>query len=211
MAEKKKPAKSGCFKSLLLGIGCGCVYPLAILVIISIVTWFSVANSIEDIIKPVKLPNFAGPTQQSFWKLQEKRLIALDKEKLKLNLSLDEFNAFLSAFSFKPYYGYYLNKIRYAQINKSNTFFFIGSGMFLRSLVFEFNFQIEDGENRLKAIKVNNWTVPAKGLIKDQIIAFIENLLKANNLLYKTTYNKDWKIKFLEEKIQLEGTIVSHR
>ena len=106
-------------RSILLGIGCGCVYPVAMLVVLLFFGWFFLADPVAEFMAPVTLPEFAGPDQEDFWRLQEKRLDLENIASPTLILKPSEFNAWLNAWQIPPAAGFCLQRARFIPGNDS--------------------------------------------------------------------------------------------
>ena len=174
-----KAAKKGCFKSAIFGIGCGCLYPAATMLILTLVFIFLLAEPLRLIVTTTTLPEFAGPDQESFWSLQQKRLDLETLASPSLELTPSEFNAYLSACQLRPMNGFCLQRIRFAPGAKSGHFYFIGSGFLLRNLVF----QVEAVKTGLQImpgkLKINSWLVPDNGFLRGYLIKYLRSLPEA--------------------------------
>lgn len=180
MAEKN-PVKSspGCLRKLFVGLGCGCVYPMVILLIIAIISWFTLSEAVNGILTPVNPPEFTGPDQEDFWTLQEKRLTLVENRQTSVSLTPSEFNALLAGISFPPSQGFCLQRIRFISGDAENKghIYLIGSGFFMRSLIFALEVRISAaGKLELGKIQVNSWLVPDSGYFRSKVIQYLAKI-----------------------------------
>jgi hypothetical protein len=137
MAAEPVTRRTGCLRSVFIGFGCGCVYPIAMAVFVVILAWFFLAEPLRLVVAQTSLPEFSGPTQEDFWNLQEKRLDIENNASAPLILKPSEFNAYLNAWQIPPVNGFCLQRARFLPGNNRGVFFLIGSGFMLRSLVIQ--------------------------------------------------------------------------
>lgn len=183
MAKPASKEKPGCAKKMLLGMGCGCIYPLIILIFLGGISWFYLANAFSNLTKPVVLPDFSGPAQENFWTLQEKRLALEESSKKSLALSPSEFNALLSSVSFPPKNGFCLQKLRFIPGEKKGTLYIIGSGFLMRSLVFTlFVTTNPAGKPIVSKIMINSWVVPENGIFRTKAIEYLHSIFSPSVL-----------------------------
>ncbi|GAB4272538.1 MAG: hypothetical protein Kow0029_11230 [Candidatus Rifleibacteriota bacterium] len=173
MANPDTKQKPGCAKKIVIGLGCGCVYPLVILLFLAGISWYYFAEAVAGIMQPVQLPDFYGPTQEHFWSLQDKRLNHEGHENDMIELTPAEFNAWLAGYSLPPKNGYCLHKIRFKSNANGGTFFLIGSGFMLRSLVFSIEVKQDDGKIEATRISINNWELPKRGFFRKKFEEFL--------------------------------------
>ena len=169
---------NGCLKKAFVGVGCGCVYPFFALLIILAISWYSLANAMTMIAKPAPI-NYPKPQQKDFWSLDEK-LSALKKNSnfQSLNLNESEVNAYLSFFTFKPFGGFCLNKVRFSSENEKITINLIGSGYFMKSLIIKIYFN----KFVVSDVLINSWKIPEKGLIRSKILQEIKTCFTINGI-----------------------------
>lgn len=180
MAQESSGKSRGCLRSMMLGIGCGCVYPIAMLVALLFFGWFFLADPVSQFMAPVTLPEFAGPDQEDFWKLQEKRLDLESVASPTLILKPSEFNAWLNAWQIPPAAGFCLQRARFVPGNDSGTFYLIGSGYMLRSMVIQIELKKAADAYEVAAIRFNRWQVPAAGWVRRQSENIIHRILSAD-------------------------------
>ena len=159
MAQETSEKSRGCLRTILLGIGCGCVYPVAMLVLLLFFGWFFLADPVAEFMAPVTLPEFAGPDQEDFWRLQEKRL---------------------DAWQIPPAAGFCLQRARFIPGNDSGTFYLIGSGYMLRSMVIQIELKKTAEGYGVAAIRFNRWQVPASGWVRRQSENIIHRILSTD-------------------------------
>lgn len=165
-------------RKLFVGLGCGCVYPLVILLILAVISWYSLADAVSGIINPVELPQFSGPEQEDFWTLQEKRLTLVENHNETVILSPSEFNALLAGINFAPTNGFCLQRIRFlpGELNQGQLYL-IGSGFFMRSLVFRIGVKVSaSGHPEVTQIAVNSWNVPLAGMLRNQVERYLHSI-----------------------------------
>lgn len=169
-----QPHGKSCLKSAMVGIGCGCLFPATFVLIVAIFSFFFLADPFKQLIVSPELPAFAGPEQENFWSLQEKRLDLENSEKPILKLTPAEFNAWLSFLQFPPANGLCVHRCRFLAEN-NGTFFLLCSGFFMRNLVI----QIElDGNEKpgIAAIKINKYALTPSSWLFKHVQAFFNNL-----------------------------------
>lgn len=139
MTESKK---TGTFRqSLLFSIGCGCVYPMVFLVIMIPVAFLLMADPVRQIVTTPAAPQISAPGQEHFWSLQEKILdlpqanSSAESPKPDLQLSHEEFNAWLSGLQYPPATGLVVHRIRFLHENGRGAFYLFCSGFFMRNLI----------------------------------------------------------------------------
>lgn len=206
MAQETSGKSRGCMRSILLGIGCGCVYPVAMLVILLFLGWFFLADPVAQFMAPVTLPEFAGPDQEDFWRLQEKRLDLESIATPTLILRPSEFNAWLNAWQIPPAAGFCLQRARFVPGNDSGTFYLIGSGYTLRSMVIQVELKKTEKGLEAGAIRFNRWQVPASGWVRRQSENIIRKILSADKDRLALDYlNGQAAFSFDAETITLSG------
>ncbi|HNX74636.1 MAG TPA: hypothetical protein PLM07_09105 [Candidatus Rifleibacterium sp.] len=180
MADKPATRRTGCLRSLFIGIGCGCIYPVAMLVLLLVVGWFFLATPVDLMSTPPKMPEFAGPAQEDFWRLQEKRLDIENQASSTLILKPSEFNALLNAWQIPPVKGFCLQKARFVATDGGGTFYLIGSGFMMRSLVIRV--EIARSADRFKAgsISINSWQAPEHGWCRDQVESWLMAIIESD-------------------------------
>lgn len=190
MTTTKTAESNSYLRSCFVGTSCGCIYPLLLLIFVLGLSWYLLADTQKLIRTPIKLM-VVSPKQEDFWKLKEKRdSFATDASATAtatIELTPSEFNAFLSAYTFKPYRGYFLDKMRFLSAHRKGTFFLIGSGMFLRSLIISINLSFT-GECKITSVKINSWKVPDDSFIFTNVLKFIAQLFIENK--YNVSYIK---------------------
>ena len=180
MAEEKTLQRKGCLRSLFFGIGCGCVYPVAMVVLLVIAGWFFLAEPVEKFMTPPDLPQFAGPDQEDFWKLQEKRLDLESIASSALTLTPSEFNAYLSSWQIPPINGFCLHRCRFAPGKGRGTFYLIGSGFMLRTLAIGIEITRKDaGRFEVGKITLNNWEISKEAFFRKYVENFVSSIVEA--------------------------------
>jgi hypothetical protein len=192
---EKTPVKSspGCLRKMFVGLGCGCVYPLVILLIIAVISWFTLAEAVSGILKPFSPPEFAGPDQEDFWTLQEKRLTLVENKLESVALNPGEFNALLAGIAFPPAKGFCLQRIRFIPdtVENHGQIFIIGSGFFMRSLIFRLEIRISAaGKPEIGKIQVNSWQVPDSGLFRNKILEYLSAVFSKDRVPEMATLDK---------------------
>lgn len=180
-SNKKAP---GCLRKFFLGLGCGCLYPSLLLLVIAAISWFSFADAVSGIMSPLKIPNFSGPEQEDFWTLQEKRLTLVENHHEAIELQASEFNAFLAGISFPPTQGFCLQRVRFlpGQFNQGQLYL-IGSGFFMRSLVFRLGIKVPaSGKVEVTQLSVNSWLVPESGLLRRKVEDYLAAVFTAERI-----------------------------
>lgn len=185
MTSDKKEKVNSWFHSCFVGAGCGCIYPLFAIIIVFGISWYLFVDTQRLIRKPIDL-NIASSRQEDFWKLQEKRMSMSDANSTDtIELSPSEFNAYLSSFSFKPYSGFFLDKMQFLPETNKGTLFLIGSGLFMRSFIITVELSFK-GKSKVVSVMLNCWKVPENSLVLTKVLNFIFKLYTSNN--YNLTY-----------------------
>ncbi len=204
-SNSSKKEKKCCGNSCLVGLGCGCTYPLAALFLVLIASWFYIADAVEAIITPVS-PGVIEISQESYWKLQEKRLSGEGEKNLVLKT--DEFNALLSSCSFPPFYGVFVQKLRY-RYEKNPVFLFVGSGWFMRKLLIKVEvLSSAPGEYLPGNIYVNSYKLPATGLIRKVFSAKVSQFLKENLKNWDMILSSKGKISFTKDEVSIDRELL---
>jgi hypothetical protein len=214
MAAKKTENKPGILKKILLGMGCGCVYPLIIGIVLIGVSAFYFANIFSDITKPVKLPEISTPSQSDYWHLQEKQLVASRRTDSFVSLTQAELNAFLSTISLNPYRGFCLHRIRFhANENGKIQLFLIGSGFFIRNLVFVLDLSINsESKPEIDSIAINNWKPEKSSFLYRQIRNYLNRWFSEKRLQVITLIdNPDFKIEISSQEIRVPSILISRK
>ena len=180
MPPETATRRTGCLRSFFIGVGCGCVYPVAMLIVFVVLGWFFLAEPLQLVFTQEKLPEFAGPEQEDFWNLQEKRLDLESTASASLVLRPSEFNAYLNAWQIPPVSGFCLQRARFVAGEQRGIFYLIGSGYMLRSLVIQIEIAKTSGGIKPGLITINSWPVPADGFIRNQVEKFIKSILEAD-------------------------------
>jgi hypothetical protein len=150
------------------------------LVLLLFFGWFFLADPVAEFMAPVTLPEFAGPDQEDFWRLQEKRLDLENIASPTLILKPSEFNAWLNAWQIPPAAGFCLQRARFIPGNDSGTFYLIGSGYMLRSMVIQIELKKTAEGYGVAAIRFNRWQVPATGWVRRQSEDIIHRILSTD-------------------------------
>jgi hypothetical protein len=204
-AIEKKP---GCLRRFMVGLGCGCLYPGIILVIIVAISWYSFAEIYRGITTRVELPAFTNLKQEDYWSLQEKRIVLLENDEKNINLTPAEFNALISRINLEPYKGFCLHRIRFMPLQNKGKLFLIGSGFFLRSLVFCLDFDFEN-EVLLKKISLNSWKIKNPGFFHDKIKSWLKSVLSPERSVFLRAFYQHGKdIKVSSDSIILPASII---
>lgn len=177
MAQEPSQKPKGCFRSLILGIGCGCVYPAAMLLLLAFLGWFFLADPLHQLAAPPALPEFAGPRQEDFWSLQEKRLDQENIASPSLSLTPSEFNAYLNSWQIPPVYGFCMQRARFVPGDTQGTFYLIGSGFAMRNLIIQVEAINSGTQLQPGKIRINSWAVPESGWVRNQFDRFLFALL----------------------------------
>jgi len=176
------------------------------LVILLFLGWFFLADPVAEFMAPVTLPEFAGPDQEDFWRLQEKRLDLESIATPTLILRPSEFNAWLNAWQIPPAAGFCLQRARFVPGNDSGTFYLIGSGYTLRSMVIQVELKKTEKGLEAGAIRFNRWQVPASGWVRRQSENIIRKILSADKDRLALDYlNGQAAFSFDAETITLSG------
>ena len=180
MAEKTVSRSRGCLRSVFIGVGCGCIYPLAMLTVLLVIGWFFLATPFDLMSNPPQMPDFAGPTQEDFWRLQEKRLDLEDQASSTLILKPSEFNALLNAWQIPPVKGFCLQKARFAATDAGGSFYLIGSGFMMRSLVIRVEIAGIADKFKTGSIFINSWQAPEHGWVRNQVESWLMAIIEAD-------------------------------
>jgi hypothetical protein len=174
------PEKKGRFRTFLVGLGCGCVYPAVFAIILILTGLFFLADPFRLAVTVPTLPAFAGPEQEHFWSLQEKRL---DQENAKdpvLQLTPGEFNAFLSSMQFLPAAGLCIHRVRFVPQENSGRFYLIASGFFMRNLIVQI--EIRANDRKTGDLMINSLLLPAGSWINAKAISFLHDVLVSSKI-----------------------------
>jgi hypothetical protein len=183
MAKIPSEQKPGCFKKLFIGLGCGCLYPTLIFFFIIGISYFYLANAFSEITRPIDIPQFAAPDQETYWTLQEKRLERAEKEKGTVELTPSEANALLSFISLPPINGFCLQRLRFLPGENQGSLYIIGSGFFLRSLVFVLELKFKpQGPPEVMQIRINRFKVPARGLVHNLFVDYLKSIFSESRI-----------------------------
>ncbi|MGM0598974.1 MAG: hypothetical protein ACQETH_04050 [Candidatus Rifleibacteriota bacterium] len=203
-----KEKNPGCLRRMMVGLGCGCLYPSIILVIIVAISWYSFAEIYRGITAKFDLNEFSGLKQEDYWSLQEKRIVLLENDKKNIELTPAELNALLSRINLAPYQGFYLHRIRFLPHKNEGVLFLIGSGFFLRSMVFSLDISFEN-EVEIEQIYLNAWKIPNPGFFHDKIKNWLKNLLSPDkSSLLRAFYQNANDIEVSSNSIILPASII---
>lgn len=162
-SEKKRPP-AGCFKSLVLGVGCLFVYLFVSTFILFGLSYVLFAFPYKMISQTTPLPEFRLPQDSDYSELQEKLIEAKENKKEFILLSVEEYNAYLNKLQTQISWCYYIQKVRFNIEQSKPVFYIIGSGFTKREL----NIKLQNPSNYLsyEAIYWNKFQVPHSGLTK---------------------------------------------
>lgn len=174
-----QPPRKGCLKSAMVGIGCGCLFPAMFVLIFAVFSFFFLADPFRQLILSPEIPAFAGPEQENFWSLQEKRLDLENAEKPVLKLNPAEFNAWLSFLQFPPANGVCIHRCRFLA-EKNGTFFLLCSGFFMRNLVIQIELSSKE-KPEIATIKINKYALTPDSFMFKHAQTFIYSLIKSSS------------------------------
>lgn len=163
-----KTASKGCVKAAMVGLGFA--------IIAAIVIFHTLSDPFHQLVRPPQLPDFAGPEQENFWSLQEKRLDLEATEKRQLKLSESEFNAYLSFLEYPPAGGICINRIKFIIKPECGTFYLLSSGFFMRSLIIRIDLS-RDEVPSIMAVHFNDFTISASSIFFTRALHYLEYLL----------------------------------
>ena len=183
------------------------VYPLLIIFVIALFTGFYLADGMGQIMVTPDIPEFTGPTQQHHWSLQEKRLELEDEQPLVL--SPEEFDAFMTSYSLKPSLGYCLHRLRFEPGNDSGTFYLLGSGFFMRSLIVRVDVLKTDAGISYGSIHINSWPLPGTGFVNRLVKSLLHDFFRKDYPEIVDDYSSGgWQFDFDKNEITLTGSIL---
>ncbi|EKD83463.1 MAG: hypothetical protein ACD_39C00664G0001 [uncultured bacterium] len=157
-----------------------CLHPVMLVIIAMAVAAAVFAAPFRLLITPATLPDFAGPEQEDFWTLQKKLVDVENSESAAVSLTQSEFNAFLSGYQLPPENGFCLQRLRCNADNASATLYVIGSGFFMRSLVFQLEIILADSQMRIGDIQINNLVLGSGGLGTKYVLQYLKKLAMKN-------------------------------
>ncbi|MBU1108155.1 MAG: hypothetical protein KKB51_15895 [Candidatus Riflebacteria bacterium] len=168
--DSKEPKRSFIIRMLYF-----CLHPVILVILILAIATIFLATPFRLLIKPVELPEFVGPEQESFWSLQEKQLDMENSAGNVLSLSHSEFNAFLAGYQIPPEAGFCLQRLRCIADNASATLYIIGSGFFMRSLVFQLGMSLADSHLQIERLHVNSLELSSKNMAGKYVMQYLRD------------------------------------
>lgn len=203
----EKPRRSFFVRVLLFWL-----HPVMFSLLVLVVAALLLISPVMLISTPITLPDFAGPEQEDFWSLQ-KKLVDLDPAQAgSVQLSSAEFNAFLSGFQIPPEGGFCLQKLRYSADNEKITFYVIGSGFFMRSLVFQIDMERPTELIRVERVKINSLDLAGDSWFASYVIRYLTRLATGNpeSSVARVLAGKG-KVEFQHDHVLLQGEFMPIR
>ncbi|KAF1080258.1 MAG: hypothetical protein GQF41_3426 [Candidatus Rifleibacterium amylolyticum] len=187
------------------------LHPVVLVALILLVSSLLFVPSLMLISTPVNLPEFAGPEQEDFWSLQ-KKMIDVNQSASPLKLTPSEFNAFLSGCQIPPEGGFCLQRLRYLVNQDHISLYVIGSGFFMRSLVFQIDLKSSATSLQTAQIKINSLELDASHWFAEHVIDYLKRLASRNaeSSLARILAGKG-NIEFLPDGVVLQGEFMPTR
>ena len=170
-ASSNKPKRSFIARVLFFWL-----HPVMLVILALAVAALFLAAPFRLITRSVELPDFAGPEQESFWRLQEKLLDLENSHDTMLTLNHSEFNAFLAGFQMPPESGFCLQRLRCIADNASASLYIIGSGFFMRSLVFQLGISMADSKLQIERLHINSLELAGGSWGSRYVLQYLEGL-----------------------------------
>ncbi|MFZ5951316.1 MAG: hypothetical protein ACOYXC_11450 [Candidatus Rifleibacteriota bacterium] len=206
----KSQTGQGCLRKTFIGFGCGCVYPLFMLIAAGIFAWFFLAEPFSAILQVPELPDFAGPEQEDFWTLQDKRLKQVETQNDIIDLSPSEFNALLARIDLAPAKGFCLQRIRFVPELGKGRLYLIGSGFFMRSMIFTLGINATTGKPKIESITVNSWK--ASGFGRDKVEKYLNEIFTPARVPeIEQVISEQFRIDIQPDKISLPAVILQKK
>ncbi|MDD3001063.1 MAG: hypothetical protein PHF29_04850 [Candidatus Riflebacteria bacterium] len=175
-ANTKK--KSTFIKLAVSGIGCFIIYPAILLVIVAIIGFLVFSYPYKAFSSAVLLPELELPSDDDFWKLQEKELDTEVENSGDLLLSFAEYNAYLNRVNVPPCCGYALQRVRFTRENSEPVFYLAGSGFMQKILNIRIEFNKDSNSSIPKVVSYNKFRVPQSGISKKISDMFLTKLFE---------------------------------
>ncbi len=203
----EKPRRSFFVRVLLFWL-----HPLSFAFLLVIVTSLLLVSPIMLISTPVALPDFAGPEQEDFWSLQKKLVDLEPAQAGSVKLSSSEFNALLSGFQLPPEGGFCLQRLRYAADSEKITFYVIGSGFLMRSLVFQIDLKRHTEQIRVERVKINSLDLAGNSWFASYVIRYLARLATRNpESSVARVLDGKGKVEFQPDHVLLQGEFMPIR
>ncbi len=182
------------------------LHPLSLFFLVGLVAVLFLAAPVRLMISPVTLPEFAGPEQEDFWSLQKKLIDNERSQTAGLSLTTSEFNAFLTRFQVLPEAGFCLQRLRCTTDETGAALYVIGSGFFMRSLIFKLEIAAENTQLRVVNIKINSLEIPATNWFSRQVLDYLRSQAVKNteSFVTKVITGKS-SIEFFNDHVRLAG------
>jgi len=187
------------------------LHPVVLLMLILLVSSLLLVPPLMLISTPVDLPEFAGPEQEDFWSLQ-KKMIDVNQSAAPLKLTPSEFNAFLSGCQILPEGGFCLQRLRCLANKDLTSLYIIGSGFFMRSLVFQVDLKNTDASLQTMQVKINSLELPGSHWFASRVIDYLKMQATRNteSSLARILAGKG-SIEFLPDGVMLRGEFMPPR
>jgi len=188
------------------------LHPLVLVPLILMVSSLLLVPSLMLIGTPVTLPEFAGPEQEDFWSLQKKMVDVKPNADAVVALSLSEFNAFLSGMQIPPEGGFCLQRLRCLVRKDEISLYVIGSGFFMRNLVFQIDFNNTGAPLQITRVMINSLELSGGHWFAAYVIDYLKKLASINSesSLARILAGKG-KIEFQPEEVVLRGEFMPTR
>lgn len=129
----------------------------------------------------VTLPDFAAPEQEDFWSLQKKLVDIEPSAAASIQLTYAEFNAFLSRFQPPPEGGFCLHRLRCIADKERATIYAIGSGFFIRNLIFQIHLNIDNAQINVERLQINSLELSGNNLFATYVVDYLKKLATGNS------------------------------
>ncbi|EKD84476.1 MAG: hypothetical protein ACD_39C00026G0003 [uncultured bacterium] len=206
-AVKREPPRSFLARILYF-----CLHPVMLIIIAAVISAVFLAVPFGLLITPITLPDFAGPEQEAFWTLQKKLLDIENAQAASVTLTQSEFNAFLTGYQLPPEDGFCLQRLRCSTDNASATLYVIGSGFFMRSLVFQLGISVVDAQLRVERLQINSLSLSDTDWATRYVLQYLKNLAMKNaeGFVARIIEGKG-KVEFADDLIVLKGEFMPVR
>jgi len=203
----EKPRRSFFVRVLLFWL-----HPVMFSLLVLVVAALLLISPVMLISTPITLPDFAGPEQEDFWSLQKKLVDLEPAAASSIKLSPSEFNAFLSGFQIPPEGGFCLQRLRCAVNKDGATLYVIGSGFFVRNLVFQIDLKKSDDQLQVERLKINSLDLAGDNWFAYYVTDHLKKLATKNteSSVARILTGKG-SIEFMPDHVLLQGDFMPTR
>ncbi len=188
------------------------LHPVMFSLLVLIVAALLLISPVMLIMTPATLPDFAASEQEDFWSLQKKLVDLEPSAAAAVKLTHSEFNAFLSGFQVPPEGGFCLQRLRCVVTQNGVTLYVIGSGFFMRSLVFQLDLATAEQSMRLVSLRINSLELAGNNWFASYVIDYLKKLAARNaeSSVARILAGKG-KVEFMPDHVLLHGEFMPIR